>query len=138
MLSILLYRCESSALTADLDKRIQAFERQCYRRLLLLISWVEHNKTNEYARNQVAVLARLQEQQLAVVKRRKLSWLGHVTRHNTLSKTILQGTIEGGRCRGRQRKSWTEDVTKRWTRLDMTRTAYGDGGQGRGGGDCLQ
>ena len=32
-------------------------------------------------------------------------WLMHVTCHDSLSKTILQGTFEGGRCRGQHRKS---------------------------------
>ena len=30
---------------------------------------------------------------LATVKRQKLAWCGHVTCHDNLSKTILQGTI---------------------------------------------
>ena len=29
-------------------------------------------------------------------ERRKLAWLGHVARHDSLSKTILQGTLDGG------------------------------------------
>ena len=32
---------------------------------------------------------------LATVRRRKLAWLGHVRRHDSLSKTILQSTFEG-------------------------------------------
>ena len=30
------------------------------------------------------------------MKRRKLQWYGHITRHESLAKTILQGTVEGG------------------------------------------
>ena len=116
VLSILLYGCESWTLTAELEKKIQAFEMKCYRRLLQ-ISWTQH-KTNEFVKNQVTMLAGPQEPLLAIVKRRKLAWFGHVTRHNTLSKTIMQGTLEGGRRRGRPRKSWTDDV-KSWTCLDM-------------------
>ena len=56
---------------------------------------------------------RSQSLQLSV-KRSKLTWFGHVIRHNTLSKTILQGTLKGGRRRDGQQKSWTEDV-KHWT-----------------------
>ena len=51
------------------------------------------------------------------VKRRKLTWFGHVTRHKTLPKTILQGTLEGGRKHGRQHESWLDNV-KEWTRMD--------------------
>ena len=44
--------------------------------------------------------------------------LTHVTRHDSLSKTILQGTLEGGWCRGWQRKCWMENI-KEWTSLPM-------------------
>ena len=54
----------------------------------------------------------------ATVKRRKLAWFGHVTCHNSLSQTILQGTLEGGRHRGRQRKSCMDSI-KEWTSLSM-------------------
>ena len=47
------------------------------------------------------------------VKRRKLAWFGHVTRHDSPSKTILHGTFEGG-----QRKCWTDNVEE-WTSLPM-------------------
>ena len=42
-----------------------------------------------------------------------------------LAKTILQGTVQGGRRRGRQRKRW-EDNIKEWTGLEwniLLRTA---------------
>ena len=53
------------------------------------------------------------------VKRRKLAWLGHVMRHDRLSKTILQGTWECGRRLGRQRKCWMDNI-KWWTSLTMS------------------
>ena len=46
------------------------------------------------------------------VKRQKFAWFGHVTRHESFSKTILQGTLEGGR----QRKCWMDNI-KEWTSL---------------------
>ena len=42
----------------------------------------------------------------------------HVTRHNSLSKTILLGILEGGRCFSWQRKCWM-DYIKKWTYLPM-------------------
>ena len=48
---------------------------------------------------------------------RKLKWHGHVIRSSGLFKTILQGTVQGGRRRGRQRKRW-EDNVKEWTGLE--------------------
>ena len=37
------------------------------------------------------------EDLLTIVKRRKLQWYGHVSRSSGLAKTILQGTMKGGR-----------------------------------------
>ena len=54
---------------------------------------------------------------LTSVKRRKLNWHGHVTRSSGLAKTILKGTVQGGRRGGRQRKRW-EDSVKEWTGLE--------------------
>ena len=51
-------------------------------------------------------------------KRRKLAWFWHVTRHDRFSKTILQGTLAGGRRRGQQRKCWMDNI-KEWTLLPM-------------------
>ena len=80
------------------------------------ISWRDH-KTNDFVISQITSLAGPQEPLLATVKKRKLSWFGHVTRHNSLPKTILQGTLEGGRRRGRQAKSWLDNIEE-WTRMD--------------------
>ena len=71
----------------------------------LLVSHLEH-KTSDWLRSKINSCVPL-EPLLAPVKRQKLAWFGHVTHHNSLSKTILQGTFEGGQCRGRQRKCWT-------------------------------
>ena len=44
----------------------------------------------------------------------KLRWYGHVTKVNGLSKTVLQGTVQGESRRGRQRKKWTDNIAE-WT-----------------------
>ena len=44
------------------------------------------------------------EDLLTSVKRHKLKWYGHVTQSSGLAKTILQGTVKGGRQRDRQKK----------------------------------
>ena len=54
---------------------------------------------------------------LASVNRHKLKWCRHVARSSGLAKTILQGKVQGGRRRGRQRKRW-EDNIKEWTGLE--------------------
>ena len=110
----MLYGCETSALADALEKKIQAFENKCMRKLLQ-ISWTEH-RTNDYVWNRIEGFAEPQEPLLSVVKKRKLLWFGHNTRHCGLSKTTMQGTVQGGRRRGRQRKNWHENI-KEWTGL---------------------
>ena len=48
VISIFLYACESSTLTAELEKRTQAFEMRCYRRLMT-ISYKDHVTNEEIA-----------------------------------------------------------------------------------------
>ena len=52
------------------------------------------------------------------MKRGKLQWYDHVSRASGLAKTILQGTVKGGRRQGRQRKRW-EDNIREWTDLEF-------------------
>ena len=61
------------------------------------------------------------EDLLTIVKRRKLQWYDHVSRSSGLAKTILQGTVKGGRRQGRQRKRW-EDNIREWTGLEFAKS----------------
>ena len=61
------------------------------------------------------------EDLLTTVKRRKVQWYGHVSRSSGLTKTILQGTVKGGRRQGRQWKRW-EDNIRVWTGLAFTKS----------------
>jgi hypothetical protein len=45
-----------------------------------------------------------------VVKRLQLDWYGHGIRHDSLSKTILQGTVNGYRKRGGERTIWANNI----------------------------
>ena len=116
VISIFLYACESWTLTAELEKRTQAFEMKCYRRLLN-ISYKDH-VTNEEVRRKIQAAIGEYDELLSLVKKRKLRWFGHVSRSSGLAKTILQGTVKGKRKRGRQKKRW-EDNIKEWTGMDF-------------------
>ena len=92
--STALYGCESCTLTTSLEKKIHAFEMKCFRKLLGL-PYTAH-RTNESVKQQVIRLAGTYETLLGIIRRRKLQWFGHTSRHSgTLSHTILQGYIEG-------------------------------------------
>ena len=113
-ISVFLYACESWTLTAELQRRIQALEMRCYRKILN-ISYKDH-VTNEEVSNRIRRAIGPYKDLLSIVISRKLKWYGHVSRGSGLAKTILQGTVPGGRRRGRQRKRW-EDNIKEWTGL---------------------
>ena len=53
--------------------------------------------TNEEVRAKIQEAIGPHEDLLTIVKRRKLQWYGHVSRSSGLAKTILQGTVKGGR-----------------------------------------
>ena len=77
------------------EKRIQDFENKSHRRLLCII--YRQHKTNKYVREQILNQIGKYEPLLSTIKRRKLTYVGHICRHETLAKTILQGKIEGTR-----------------------------------------
>ena len=116
--SIFLYACESWTLTAQLQRRIQlqAMEMRCFRKILH-ISYKDH-VTNEEVHAKIQQAIRPHKDQMTIKKRHKLQWYGCVFCSSGLAKTILQGTVKGGRRQGRQRKRW-EDNIREWTGLEF-------------------
>ena len=110
-----LYACETWTITAELKKKVQTLKMRCFRRLLS-ISYKNHI-TNEEVRNRIKQASGPYEDLLSTMKRRKLIWFGHVISGEGLAKTVLQGTVRGGRKRGRQKKRW-EDNIKEWTEAE--------------------
>ena len=92
---------------------------RCYRKILHL-SYKDH-VTNEEVRVKIQPAIGPQEDLLTIVKKRKLHWYGHVSCSSDLAKTILQGTVKGGRRHGRQKKRW-EDNIREWTGLEFTKS----------------
>ena len=76
--SIFLYAGESWTLTAELQRKIQAMEMRCYRKILH-ISYKDH-VTNEEICTKIQQAIGPHEDLLTIVKRRKLQWYGHVSR----------------------------------------------------------
>ena len=94
-------------------------EVRSYRKILH-ISYKDH-VTHEEVRTKIWQAIGPHEDLLTIVKRRKLQWYGHVSCSSGLTKTILQGTVKGGRRQGRQRKMW-EDNIREWTGLEFGRS----------------
>ena len=123
MISIFVYACESWTLTAELQRRILAMEMRCYRKILH-ISYKDHVTNEEvHAKIQQAIGP---HDLLTIVKRRKLQWYGQVSRSSGLAKTILQGTVKGGRSQGGQRKRWEDNI-----RPGVRQVPEGSGEQGK-------
>ncbi|KAH3806427.1 hypothetical protein DPMN_134748 [Dreissena polymorpha] len=47
----------------------------------------------QFFRNMTATLVGSQQPLQATVQQRKLAWFGHVTKNDSLCKTVLQGTL---------------------------------------------
>ena len=94
-------------------------EMRCYRKILC-ISYKDH-VTNEEVRAKIQQAIGPHEDLLTILKRRKLQSYGHASRSSGLVKTILQGTVKGGRRPGRQKKR-REDNIREWTDLEIAKS----------------
>ena len=132
--SIFLYACESWTLTAELQRRIQAMEMRCYRKILR-ISYKDH-VTNE------GVLAKIQQaigphEDLTIVKRRKLQWYGHVSRSIRSGQNHLARHSE----RGKKTRQTKEEVGRQHQGMDrpgVRQVPGGSGEQRKNGGNWLR
>ena len=116
MCCIFLYTWED----LDLQKRTQAFYMRRYRRFLN-ISYNNHVTGEEVRRKIQADIGEYGEL-LTQVKERKLRWFGHVPRSFGSAETILQGSVQGKRRRGIQKKRWENNITE-WTGKNFASSA---------------
>ena len=82
-------------------------EMRCYCKILR-ISYKDH-VANEDVHAKIQQAIGLHEDLLIIVKRCKLQWYGNVSRSSGLAKTILQGTVKGGRRQG-GKKRWGDNI----------------------------
>ena len=103
-----LYGCEAWVITKEIQNRIMAFERKCYRKLLR-IRWTDKIRNEElYQRVQV------EENLMSKVIKRKMNLFGHICRmtDDRKIKTLVFGVMEGRNRRGRPHREWVDDVTQ--------------------------
>ena len=53
------------------------------------------------------------------IKIKQIKYFGHIKRHDTLLKFLLEGRVKGRRAKGRQRYNWVGNI-KRWTGYSMS------------------
>ena len=96
-----------------MEAKIEAFEMCSYRRIMR-ISWKEMKSNAD-----VLKIIGLKNTELVLsIKKKKLAYYGHVGRHHSLQKLVLEGKVDGKRGRGRRRKSWSGNVSE-MTKISM-------------------
>ena len=91
--SVVMYGCESWTIKKAEHRRIDAFERQCWKRLLR-VPWTAR-RSNQSIVKEISPEYSLEGLML------KLQYFGHLMqRMDSLEKTLMLGKIEGRRIRG--------------------------------------
>ena len=111
--SVALYGCEAWTVSKNIANRLEGFANKCYRKLLN-VKWTE-KRTNESIHAELKVKPGLL---MRMVKSRKLRYFGHLKRHESLEKVILEGKVSGKRGVGHPRRKWTDDVAD-WLGVDI-------------------
>ena len=98
--------CESWTIKKAENRRIDAFELWCWRRLLR-VPWTAR-RSNQSILKEISPEYSLERLMLKL----KLQYFGHLRRRtDSLEKTPMLGKIEDGRRRGQQRMRWLDGIT---------------------------
>ena len=101
---VVMYGCESWTIKKTEHRRIDAFKRWCWKRLLG-VPWTAR-KSNQSILKEISPEYSLEGLMLKL----KLQYFGHLIRRaDSLEKTLILGKIEG-----RSRRGWTEDEMVGW------------------------
>ena len=103
---VVTYGCESRTVKKVECRRIDAFDLWCWRRLLR-VPWTAR-RFNQSILKEISPECSLEGLMLKL----KLQYFGHMMRRaDSFEKTLMLGTIEDGRRRGRQRMRWLGGIT---------------------------
>lgn len=95
----------------NMQEQHQLSEKECFLNFPRISFW--ENKTNDYVQQKVICHVGREKPLRVNVKRRNMAWIGHLTRQNSLCKTIIHDSVEGGRKQGQPCYSWS-DRSKVW------------------------
>ena len=106
VLPVVMYGCESWTIKKAEHWRIDAFELECWRRLLR-VPWTAR-RTNQSVLKEISPRCSL----VGLMLKPKLQYFGHLMwRADSFEKTLMLGKIEGRRSRGQQRMIWLDGIT---------------------------
>ena len=103
---VVMYGCESWIIKKAERRKIDAFERWCWRRLLS-VPWLAR-RSNQSILKEINPECSLEGLMLKL----KLQYFGHLMRRShSFERTLILGKIEGRRRRGQQRMRWLDGIT---------------------------
>ena len=103
---VIMYGCESWTVKKAEQRRIDAFELWCWRRLLR-VPWTAR-RSNQSIQKEIGPGCSLEGLMLKL----KLQYFGHLMRRvDSLEKTLMLGGIGDRRRRGWQRMRWLDGIT---------------------------
>ena len=103
---VVMYGCENWTIKKAEHRRTDAFELQCWRRLLR-VSWTAR-RSNQSILKEISPEYSLEGLMLKL----KLQYFGHpMRRADSRGKALLLGKIENRRRRGRERMRWLDGIT---------------------------
>ena len=103
---VVMYGCESWTIKKAKYQRIDAFELQCWRKLLR-VPWTARS-SNQSILKEISLENSLE----GLMPKLKLQYFGHLMgRTDSLEKTLMLGKIEGRKRRGQQRMRWLDGIT---------------------------
>ena len=106
VLPVGMYGCESWTIKKAEQRRIDAFELWCWRRLLR-VHWTTR-RSNQSILKEISPGCSLERLMLKL----ELQYFGHLMwRSDTFEKTLMLGKIEGRRIRGWQRMRWLDGIS---------------------------
>ena len=103
---VVMYGCESWTMKKAEGRRIDVFERWCWR-ILLRVPWAAR-RSNQSILKEISPGCSLERLMLTL----KLQYFDHLMRRaDSFEKTLMLGKIEGRSRRGRQRMRWLDGIT---------------------------
>ena len=103
---VVMYGCESWTIKKAEQRRIDAFELWCWRRILR-VSWTAR-------RSKQSILKEISPEYSlgGLMLKLKLQYIGHLMRRtDSFEKPLMLGKIKGRRRRGQQRMRWLDGIT---------------------------